>query len=106
MRCAEERFDVLGKGVEVEKGWGRFAFCPGKATWYEEIITLYDDCRVALETGILPKGGALEDQDPLFLEAFPAFVQAWRERSYDRVWNDVRTFTKSVLEAVFGKKGK
>lgn len=79
-------------------------FCPGKATWFEEIQEIYQDCRVALETGILPKEGSLEDQDELFTDVFPTFVERWRERAYERTWSDVRAFTKVVLEAVFGKK--
>lgn len=68
------------------------------------ILEAAEQCRVALETGILPRRGALEDQDDLFCEVFPVFVERWRARSYDAVWRDVRDYVKIVLEAVLGKK--
>lgn len=80
-----------------------YSFCPGKATWYEEIAELFGQCRVALETGIMPSRGSFQDQSAMFVEVFPEFVQRWKERSYNRVWQDTREFTQAVLEAVFGK---
>ena len=104
--CAVDDFHVLaGKPVEIEKGWGSYEFCPGKATWYEEVARLFQDCRIGLETGILPREGSLENQDAEFTDVFPQFVTQWRERQYERIWDDVRALTKSILESIFGKKG-
>lgn len=86
-----------------DEGLG-FKFCPGKATWYEEVHDLYGACRVALEAGILPRDGSLEEQEATFVDVFPAFVDRWRERNYDRVWRDVKDFTRDVLKQVLGKK--
>jgi hypothetical protein len=85
-----------------------YSFCPGKATWYEDIAEVFDQCRIALETGILPSKGSLNDQSEMFCEAFPIFLARWKERQYNRIWTDVRDYTKQVLEALFpkGKKGK
>lgn len=105
MRCAEQSFDVLQRPVSVDEVGVKLSFCPGKATWYPEMGRLFRDCRVALETGILPREGTLEDQDASFSEVFPIFIERWRERTYHRIWGDVKTFTTSVLEAVLGKKG-
>ena len=80
-----------------------YYFCPGKATWYDEIAELFGQCRMALETGIMPNKGSFQDQSAMFVEVFPEFVQRWKERSYNKVWHDTREFTKAVLEAVFGK---
>lgn len=81
-----------------------FDFCPGKATWYAEIAEVFQQCRIAMETGILPKDGSLEDQDALFVECFTDFVFRWKDRQYQRIWGDVHVFTKNVLESIFGKK--
>lgn len=105
MKCALDDFDVLTKPVEIEKGWGGYTFCPGKATWFEHAGKIYEDCRIALETGILPREGSLEDQDTDFTDVFPGFVTHWRDRQYERIWDDIRSFTRSTLEAVLGKKG-
>ena len=83
----------------------RFSFCPGKATWFPEIAELFHHCRIAYETGILPDTGALLDQDEMFNEVFPFFVERWKEKSYGRVWGDVRKYTEKILTAIFGKKG-
>lgn len=65
---------------------------------------VFEQCRVAVETGILPRQGSLEDQDELFVEVFPTFVERWRARSYVRVWDDVRAFAKVLLDGLFTKK--
>lgn len=82
----------------------QYSFCPGKATWYEEIAELFEQCRVALETGILPNSGSLDEQDELFVEVFPYFVQRWKERQYYRLWSDVRTYVGGLIEGLLGKK--
>ena len=76
------------------------SFCPGKATWYPEIAELFEKCRLAYEVGILPRKGVLEDQDELFSEVFPFFVDRWVHRKYYKVWHDVAEFTPSVLTAI------
>lgn len=101
-RCHDPSFEVM-KRISVDEYGAELTFCPGKATWYEEIRDVYQDCRVALETGILPKEGSLESQDELFAHCFPTFVERWRDRNYEHVWKDVRAFAKNVLEAVLGK---
>lgn len=103
-RCQEPGYQNLKKPRSVDKKGLDFHFCPGKATWAEDTIELFEQCRIALETGIMPKEGSLEDQDSPFVEAFPLFVQRWRDRTYKRIWADVESFTEKVLEAVLGKK--
>ncbi len=103
-RCQEPGFENLKKPRRIDNYSLEYGFCPGKATWYEEAAELFEQCRVALETGIMPSSGSLSDQDALFYEVFPFFVMRWRERAYHRVWADVREFTKEVLEGIFGKK--
>lgn len=104
-KCGEPSFDVLkNMRVDPKRGIG-FTFCPGKATWYPLILELYDACRVALETGILPRQGGVEDQSELFGEVFPTFVERWKARTYERIWGDVQAFTEAVLKSLFGKRG-
>lgn len=57
-----------------------------------------------METGILPKAGSFEDQDEIFTDCLPVFVQKWKDRQYNRIWLDVHEHTQKVLEAVFPKK--
>jgi len=102
-RCQSPGFENLRKPRKVDDYGLEFTFCAGKATWYEEIADLFAECRVALETGILPNKGSFQDQSEMFVAVFPEFVQRWKERSYNRVWQDTREFTKAVLETVFGK---
>lgn len=58
-----------------------------------------------METGIMPNEGPFEQQSEMFVDAFPHFVSRWKDRTYDKIWHDVRDFTKTVLEGLFGKKG-
>jgi hypothetical protein len=89
----------------------KYMFCPGKATWFPEMAELFEQCRVAIETGHLPRPGALEDQNEMFVDVFPDFVERWQSRRYYRTWSDVVDYTPKVLEAIgkmissmFGKK--
>jgi hypothetical protein len=102
-RCAEPDFDVI-KPRRIDDASLNYTFCPGKATWYGEIAEVFEQCRVALETGILPSKGTLEDQDEIFVEVFPYFVQRWRDRQYQRVWVDIRTYIAALIEGLLGKK--
>ena len=105
-KCQSPGFDNLRKPRKVDDFGLAFSFCPGKATWYPEIAELFLQCRVTLETGILPEGGSFAEQSESFVEVFPDFVLRWKERTYNRIWQDTRDFTKSVLESIFGNKGK
>lgn len=113
MRCAEPGFvnvpDVILKRLEssgqngfwnVDDYSRKYLFCPAKSTWFPEIAELFEQCRIAMETGLLPVAGALEDQPELFVLVFPTFVERWRSREYFRVWRDVYEFTPKVLETI------
>ena len=105
-RCRDPGFENLRKPRAIGQGSLSYPFCPGKATWNPELPAVLEQCRVALEAGILPEEGNFSAQSALFVEVFPTFVERWRERTYQKIWGDVRAFSKAVLEAVFGKKGK
>jgi hypothetical protein len=103
-KCQEPGFENLKIPKKIESSGESYSFCPGKATWYPEISEVFEQCRVAMDTGIMPKQGSLEDQDEMFFECFPMFVTKWKDRTYQKIWADVQSFTKTVLEAIFPKK--
>jgi hypothetical protein len=82
----------------------KYSFCAAKAGWYPEIIDVFEQCRVAYLTGILPQSGGLDDQPALFAMVFPAFVDRFRARTYARIWEDVSDYSQQILNAIFGKK--
>lgn len=96
---------MFKKPKKIDDASLSYSYCPGKATWYPEIAELFEQCRVTLDAGILPKDGNYLDQDELFVEVFPFFVRRWKERNYDKIWSDVRDFVVPILEGFAGKKG-
>lgn len=103
-RCQEPGFENLKSPMKVDETGGQgYSFCPGKATWSAHAAELFMQCRLAMETGILPGGPNLDEQDAYFVATLPAFVDRWRERTYRRIWNDVSDFTGAVLKAIFPK---
>lgn len=82
-------------------------FCPSKATWYPELLELYDECLIAYKTSLLPQEGGLENQSALFNDVFGFFVSYYDKRRYAQVWTDVGDFTHKIFEAIskmFGGK--
>jgi len=105
--CGEPGFSNLKKPKKVDSHGMEFDFCPGKATWYPVIVVLFEELLVAYHTGLLPKEGTVGDQEDIFTECFPTFVDRWQYRSYYRVWTDVDECIPKVLEAIgkmFGAK--
>lgn len=104
-RCGEEGFNNVKKPFSLDEVGMKFNFCPGKATWFVDIVDLYESCRVAMETGILPERGTLGEQDELFVEVFPTFVDRWKTRTYQKIWADVGDFANIVLKSVANMLG-
>lgn len=94
-RCGVDSYDVI-KPRQIDLQSAKYTFCPGKATWFEPIVDVYQECRVALETGILPDKGSIKDQDALFVDVFPFFVQRWTDRRYARIWKDTYDLALAV----------
>lgn len=108
LKCREPGFDHFTTERERQR-FGKpdqnsavQSFCPAKATWPEfaDIAEVFEHCRVAVQTGLLPQLGAIEDQDEMFTEVFPVFVHRWKIREYAMVWEDVAKFTPEVLKAI------
>jgi hypothetical protein len=106
-KCAEKGFrNAKTARFRVDERGQKYTFCPGKATWFERTARVYQECYFAFHTGILPKEGHFQDQDELFVEAYPAFVHHYTQRKYGRVWQDVNEFASEVFKAIgkmFGK---
>jgi hypothetical protein len=106
-KCQEEGFDNLKLLKHIDEYGLKVNFCPGKATWFEKMDLLFSQCLITRKTGLLPKTGSFEDQDYLFTEVFPFFVERWEYRSKVRMWTDIHEFTGKVFEAIgkmFGSK--
>jgi len=107
-KCGEPGFENSKTArFRVDERGQKFTFCPGKATWYADIVKTYQECSLAFHTGILPREGHFSDQSELFVECYQAFVESYTERRYGRVWQDVSTFAEGVLKVIakmFGGK--
>jgi len=103
-RCHNEGFENW-KHPKFKIGSGKnvYRFCPGKATWFDEIADVYEQCFVTMHTGLLPRAGALEDQDDTFVEVLPSFLERWKARHYGSVWSDVTSYVSALIKA-FTKK--
>jgi hypothetical protein len=99
-KCQEDGFHNLQRGRRVDDNGILIKYCPGKATWYPAILKLFEECRFAYQTGILPRDGTYREQSMLFCEVYPHFVAHWESRRYLRTWSDVFEFTPKVLEAL------
>ena len=91
---------LKSKPIRVDKFGSKYPFCPGKATWFPELQTVFDQCLVAMETGILPGPGGLDDQPEMFSNSLSTFIEKYSWRRYGRVWQDVNEVIPKVLEAV------
>ena len=103
-RCHDPGYNNLKNPLQAGANGLSYKFCPGKATWDPEIAELFEACRLTLETGIMPKGPLIDDQDAHFMAALPIFIDRWRERSYERVWGQVGEFAGHLLMSLFPKK--
>lgn len=101
-KCGDDGFLNLEKPMPVTPGGLEFTFCPGKATWYEEIAELFMLCKMSYYTGILPTPGAFEDQPELFVEVFPYFVSRYSELKYNYVRREITEFVGTVLKSFTG----
>jgi hypothetical protein len=105
--CQEDGFENLKILKQTDEHGIKVNFCPGKATWFESMLRLFNDCKVAIHTGLLPKSGGLENQSALFTDTFSFFVERWVYRSKIRLWTDIHEFTGKVFESIgkmFGSK--
>ena len=99
-KCKEPGFNNISRGRQIDGSSLKLTFCHGKATWYNEIGELFLECFMAMETGILPDKGSLQDQEQMFTECFPWFVNYFRQREHSGRWQEINEFTGKIFEAV------
>jgi len=108
-KCGESGYENLKKPMKVDLLGGSYRFCPGKATWSLTMAQAFIDCRVALEAGIFPVSGSLDQQPQVFADCFYDFMDHWKHRNYARTMKDAGTMAHGFIEMIFkslaGKKG-
>jgi len=102
-KCADDGFANVLEGREIKINDSKFRFCPGKATWYPDIMLLYQQCELASLTGIMPDRGELKDQDGVFADTFPYFAKRWTEKWYQRHMRDISGMITGIAQSIFGK---
>ena len=78
-RCREPRWDFTDEDATffpmvVEKGGTLYGFCPGKATWDQEALAVYQALVVCAETGIMMEDGPLSDQPDWWVDLLSWFL--------------------------------
>ena len=105
-KCQEQGYENIKK-IRVDPMGAEYTFCPGKATWNRTIAQTFVDCRVALEAGIFPSEGGLDEQYEMFSLVFYEFMDQWKHRSYAKVMKDAGTMAHAFIEMIFkGLTGK
>jgi hypothetical protein len=78
-RCREDRDDFGPDDaaifpINIEKGGSNFGFCPGKATWDPEAVSLYRLLMISAQTGAMLDKGSLADQADYWIELLAWFL--------------------------------
>lgn len=99
-RCQEDRWDFTEKDgslwpMYVNKGGELYGFCPSKATWDGQTMTLFRILQVASETGAMWQEGPLSEQPEWFID-----VLSWFLTKYDMA----KFTTKARMVLGDGKK--
>jgi len=99
-KCFKHGFDNLKKPRKMNKESLALTFCHGKATWFEEPAKIFKECYIAMQTGILPKSGSLEDQSDIFCHVFFDFVDYYKQKEKKNTWDFVIEIVQNSLEAL------
>lgn len=59
-----------------------FGFCPGKATWDIEALSLFKLLVTATETGVMLESGGLADQPSWWVEFISWFAPLYNDRRF------------------------
>lgn len=84
-RCEEDREDFTDKDgafwpIQIHQGGELYGFCPAKAGWDIEILSIFRLLIVAAETGnILLTPGAIQDQPDWWIEQVSWFVPRYKQ---------------------------
>lgn len=86
-RCREDRNDFTDADgaifpMYVEKGGETYGFCPGKATWDKEAVSLYRLLLVSAETGRMLDNGSLSDQADYWIDLLAWFLPFYDHQKF------------------------
>jgi hypothetical protein len=91
-RCRDERMDFTEKDdpsvfpIYVTKGSSMFSFCPGKATWDKDVVSVYRALKISAESGTMWGEGGISDQPEWWIELLAWFLPRYSDlRFYGRV---------------------
>jgi len=74
--------DDVNFPMYVTKGGPLFGFCPGKATWDKEVMTIFKTLVISTETGCQYAAGGLEDQPDWWLELLSWFIPRYNDSKF------------------------
>ena len=84
-RCREDRWDFTEKDdpsvfpMYVSKGSSLFSFCPGKATWSHETVSLYQSLKLSSESGSMWISGGIADQPYWWVDLLAWFLPRYND---------------------------
>lgn len=86
-RCREDRFDFTENDnpifpIVIEKGGTPYNFCPGKATWDFEAVSLYRLLLVSSQTGMMLDKGPLIEQSALWIDLLAWFIPFYDQAKF------------------------
>lgn len=87
-RCKEKRMDFTEADdpavfpMYVSKGGQLFGFCPAKATWDREIMSIFKIAVIAAETGSQYSVGGLEDQPAWWIDLLSWFIPRYNDLKF------------------------
>lgn len=83
-RCKESREDFTAEDdprfpISLYEGGRGYGFCPAKATWDQQLALQYRIMVLVAETGNMPDGKSILDQDPELLETLGWFIPTYKQ---------------------------
>ncbi len=87
-RCREDREDFGEKDdpvifpIYVHKGGTPFGFCPAKANWDSEVVSVYNILTLSCETGQLYESGGISDQPYWFVDLLSWFAPMYDNNKF------------------------
>lgn len=67
----------------VNEGGTLYGFCPGKVTWDHNIVGLYKILVIVAETGIMPNGDSLLEQEERLIDVLFWFIPAYKKHQFN-----------------------
>lgn len=68
----------------VHKGGTLYDFCPGKATWDTEAVTLFGLLALSSETGVMLESGGINDQPAWYIDMLAWFMPLYSTAKFLR----------------------